>query len=159
MKIHSPEFHRVWEVRFQVLRDPVPIEFALYRPSHLPFSGKSHNTIQMFSASGPMVVVPYYGHTSLQNLDYFHLLKALPTLNPQLPASYFEEKEFVYNIFAGIVRNIFYFETEENKRRVLSQVCASPLRVFTRPLHATPLNGSIDPNRHRQSALARRLLP
>ncbi|KAI9715183.1 MAG: hypothetical protein M1812_006162 [Candelaria pacifica] len=128
-QINCPEFHRIWELKLQILRNPIPLEFSLYQPENLPFSGKAHNSIRMYSRTGPLVIVPYYGHISLKILNYFHLLKALPDLNPQLPATYIQEKEFVYNIFAGIIRNIFYFETEEYKIRAISQISTDAVKA------------------------------
>ncbi|KAI9700818.1 MAG: hypothetical protein M1836_002187 [Candelina mexicana] len=130
-QINCPEVHNLWQARGQPLYDtvPQPIDTSLYRPEHLPFSGKSHNTIRMVSPIGPVITVPYYGHISLKRLNYFHLLKALPDLNPHLPPSYLEEQEFIYNTFAGIIQNIFYFETEQNKKAALSQIQSGPVKA------------------------------
>ncbi|KAI9715182.1 MAG: hypothetical protein M1812_006161 [Candelaria pacifica] len=89
------------------------------RPSVRP--GKQPIVNMWMPNDGGLYTVPYYGNASIRRLEYMQLLKDLPKVR---------DEQIMYSIFAGMVINVFHFETDERKRLVLARATSARARRY-----------------------------
>ncbi len=116
VQIRSPAFFNFCLDR-GLINAAVPVDTSLPVFERWPLVHPDrHPTVLVRMLNGGRFAVPYYGHSSIDCLDYMHLVKHLPQIR---------KEKIMYTIYEGLVKNLFHFETDKKKKLALARVLKS----------------------------------